>query len=278
MRDLRAACVQFCAGPDKAGNIERMAPLVERAAALGAELVLLPEKWNAASDGAALRAVAETLDGGPTVSALRGWARRHGIVLVGGSLALAAGDRVANVSPVYDRDGELLASYQKIHLFDVDVGGFRYRESQGTEPGEGAIVVEAAGVRLGLTVCYDLRFPELYAALALAGADVLTVPANFTQATGMAHWEVLLRARAIENGAYVLAAGQHGYPDGGRRPSYGHSVIVDPWGTVLAQAPEGDGVICADLDGARLRDVRERLPSLAHRRPAAYAVGAMTGA
>jgi predicted amidohydrolase len=265
-----AACVQFCAGPDKAENIARMEPLVERAAALGAELVLLPEKWNAASDGPRLLEDAEQIDAGPTVEAMRGWARRHRLVLVGGSISVRRGERVANVSPVFDSDGELCASYQKIHLFDVEVGGFTYRESALTEPGEEPVLAEVAGLRLGLSVCYDVRFPELYAALALAGAEILTVPANFTQTTGMAHWEVLLRARAIETGSYVLAAAQHGFPDAGRRPSYGHSLIVDPWGTVLAGAPDGDGVIAAELDGTRQRDVRRRLPSLAHRREDAY--------
>ena len=271
MDRLRAACVQFCAGPDKAENVARMEPLVERAAALGAGLVLLPEKWSAASDGEELRRQAEALDGGPALAAMSAWAHRHGVVLVGGSLAVEAGERVENLCPVFDAGGELVARYTKIHLFDVDVGGFSYRESAITAPGAEPVVVDAGGARIGLSVCYDLRFPELYAALALAGAELLTVPANFTLATGMAHWEVLLRARAIETGAYVLAAAQHGHPGGGRRPSYGHSMIVDPWGTVLAQAPDGDGVVVADLDGAAQRDLRARLPSLAHRRPDAYA-------
>jgi predicted amidohydrolase len=192
--------------------------------------------------------------------------------LIGGSIAiLAGGGRVCNVSIAYDRDGARVAAYSKIHLFDVDVGEISYRESDGTAPGSEPVVADLAGVRVGLTVCYDLRFPELYRTLTLdGGATVLTVPSNFTLLTGMAHWEVLLRARAIENQAFVLATGQHGYPGGQRKPSYGHSMIIDPWGTVLAQAPDGDGVIAADLDMAALADIRERLPALRHRRPDAY--------
>ena len=270
---LRAACVQFRARAEKSENIADMAPLVAEAAGRGADVVLLPEKWNAWLDGPGLRAQAEELDSGPTVEAMSDWARTHRINLIGGSIAIVGdGDRVENVSIAYDRDGTRVAAYTKIHLFDVDVGGISYRESDGTAPGSEPVVADLAGVRVGLTVCYDLRFPELYRTLALeGGATVLTVPSNFTLITGMAHWEVLLRARAIENQAFVLATGQHGYPGGLRKPSYGHSMIVDPWGTVLAQAPDGDGVIVADLDMAALADIRERLPALRHRRPDAYA-------
>ena len=184
---------------------------------------------------------------------MAGWAREHRVNLIGGSIAIEAGERVGNVEIVYDRDGNRIGSYTKIHLFDVDVGGHSYRESDGTEPGSDPVVVDIEGVRYGLTVCYDLRFPELYRLLTLGGgATVLTVPSNFTLHTGMAHWEVLLRARAIENQAYVLATGQHGFPGGRNKPSYGHSMIIDPWGTVLAQSPDGDGVITADLDFERL--------------------------
>jgi predicted amidohydrolase len=273
---LRAACVQFQARPDKAENLADMAPLVARAAEHGADLVLLPEKWNAWLDGPGLRAQAERLDAGPTVEAMSDWARTHRVNLIGGSIAvLGEGDRVENVSIAYDREGRRIAAYTKIHLFDVDVGGISYRESDGTAPGGEAVVADVDGVRVGMTVCYDLRFPELYRTLTLeGGATVLTVPSNFTLHTGMAHWEVLLRARAIENQAFVLATGQHGYPGGLNKPSYGHSMIIDPWGTVLAQSPEGDGVIVADLDMAALADVRERLPALRHLRPEAYAAPA----
>lgn len=263
--------MQFAARADKAENLRLMAPLVARAADLGADVVLLPEKWNAWMDGPRLRPLAERIDTGETVEAMASWARQHSVNLIGGSIAIADGERVANVSIAYDRSGERVGAYTKLHLFDVDVGGRRYRESDGTAPGDRPVVVELDGVRFGLTVCYDLRFPELYRALTLDGrATVLTVPSNFTLITGMAHWEVLLRARAIENQAFVLATGQHGTPGGLDKPSYGHSMIVDPWGVVLAQAADGDGVIAADLDFARLEQVRTSLPALGHRRPEAY--------
>jgi deaminated glutathione amidase len=273
---VRAACIQFQARAEKARNLEDMAPLVAKAAGLGADVILLPEKWNAWLDGPGLRDQAERLDAGPTVEIMSDWARAHRVNLIGGSIAiLGDGDRVGNVSIVYDREGAQTATYTKIHLFDVDVGGISYRESDGTEPGSEPVVAEIDGVRFGLTVCYDLRFPELYRALALdGGATVLTVPSNFTLLTGMAHWELLLRARAVENQAFVLATGQHGYPGGLNKPSYGHSMIIDPWGTVLAQAPDGDGVIVADLDMAALADIRERLPVLRHRRPETYGLEA----
>jgi deaminated glutathione amidase len=273
---VRAACIQFQARAEKARNLEDMAPLVAKAAGLGADVILLPEKWNAWLDGPGLRDQAERLDAGPTVEIMSDWARAHRVNLIGGSIAiLGDGDRVGNVSIVYDREGAQTATYTKIHLFDVDVGGISYRESDGTEPGSEPVVAEIDGVRFGLTVCYDLRFPELYRALALdGGATVLTVPSNFTLLTGMAHWELLLRARAVENQAFVLATGQHGYPGGLNKPSYGHSMIIDPWGTVLAQAPDGDGVIVADLDMAALADIRERLPALRHRRPETYGLEA----
>jgi deaminated glutathione amidase len=274
---IRASCVQFAARPEKRQNLRAMAPLVQRAAGDGADLVLLPEKWNAWADGPALRALAEPLEGGETVEAMAGWARNLGVNLIGGSIAILDGDRVGNVSIAFDREGRQVGAYTKIHLFDVDVGGHRYRESDGTASGDEPVVVELGGVRVGLTVCYDLRFPELYRTLVLeGGATVLTVPSNFTLHTGMAHWEVLLRARAIENQAFLLATGQHGLPGGLDKPSYGHSMIVDPWGTVLAQAPDGDVVISADLDLDRLAAVRRTLPALEHRRPDAYRPAAPT--
>jgi deaminated glutathione amidase len=272
MTTIRAACIPFSARADKSENIALMAPLVADAAERGADVVLLPEKWNAWMDGPRLRPLAERLDGGETVDAMAGWAREHGVNLIGGSIAIVADDDgVNNVSIAFDRTGERVAAYTKIHLFDVDVGGFSYRESDGTAPGSELITAELDGITVGLTVCYDLRFPELYRALAVdRGARILTIPSNFTLHTGMAHWEVLLRARAIENQAFVLATGQHGTPGGLDKPSYGHSMIVDPWGTILAQAPDGDGVIVADLDLAAQSSIRERLPALLHIRPDLY--------
>jgi predicted amidohydrolase len=275
MDSVIAACVQFCASRDKSENIARMGELVETAAARGARLVLLPEKWNAIADGAELRAYAESLtDGGETLDALEGWARDLRIDLICGSIAIGDGDRVGNVSIAFAPDGSRTAVYTKIHLFDVDVGGISYRESDGTAPGSELALAHMSGLPVGLSVCYDLRFPEMYRALEQAGALVLTVPAAFTLVTGMAHWEPLLRARAIENQAFVLAANQHSDPGGYGMPRYGHSMIIDPWGTVIAQAgPTGDGVIVADLDVAAQRSTRRTLPALEHRRPDAYRLG-----
>ena len=181
---VTAACVQFCAGPDKTENIARMAPLVAEAASRGAQLVLLPEKWNAVADGPELRRYAERLDEGETVDALSEWAAEHRIHLICGSIAIDHGERVGNVSIAFDRDGDVVAAYTKIHLFDVEVGGLTYRESDGTAPGAEPVVVVLDGLPVGLTVCYDLRFPELYRALEERGALVMCVPANFTLLTG----------------------------------------------------------------------------------------------
>ena len=170
---------------------------------------------------------------------------------------------------MFDSEGEIAAVYRKIHMFDVEVGGHVYRESEAEEPGEGTVACEVEGWKLGLTVCYDLRFPELYRILAVEGAEVITVPAAFTLFTGKDHWELLLRARAVENQCYVVAANQWG-THGDGKASYGRSMIVDPWGVVLAQAADEDGVIAAELDRVRMEDVRRALPSLANRQPAAY--------
>ena len=255
---------------DKAANLERAEALVERAAATGAELVVLPEKWNAIGDAETLHASAEPLEGGESVEAMAGWARRHGITLVGGSITerREGREKLSNTCVVLDPAGDVTAVYRKIHLFDVEVGGLVYRESEAEEPGEEPVVCEA-GWPVGLSVCYDLRFPELYRILALEGAELVTVPAHFTLHTGKDHWEVLLRARAIENQLFVAAAAQIGETAPGRW-SYGRSLIADPWGLVLVQAPDEETVVFADLDRSRLEDVRAKLPSLAQRRPGAY--------
>jgi deaminated glutathione amidase len=268
---IRVACVQLTSGADKAANLETVERLVARAASTGADLVVLPEKWNGIGDAETLHALAETLDEGESVRALAEWARTFGVTIVGGSITerRAGREKLSNTSTVLGPDGVLVALYRKIHLFDVEVGGIVYRESEAEEPGEEPVVAEAEDWRIGLSVCYDLRFPELYRVLALEGAELVTVPANFTLHTGRDHWHVLLRARAIENQCYVAAAAQVGEPMRGR-PSYGRSLVIDPWGTVLVQAPDEETVVVADVDRARLAAVRAKLPSLAHRRPAAY--------
>ncbi|MBA3716949.1 MAG: carbon-nitrogen hydrolase family protein [Actinobacteria bacterium] len=268
---MRITCVQLTSRDDKAANLEQAERLVAQAAAGGAELVLLPEKWNAIGDAETLHAEAEPIDGGESVAAMGEWARRHGITLVGGSITERRNGRekLSNTCIVFDPEGEIAAVYRKIHLFDVDVGGHVYRESEAEEPGDEPVVVRSGDWTIGLSICYDLRFPELYRVLALEGAELLTVPSHFTLHTGRDHWEVLLRARAIENSSYVAAAAQIGETRPGK-PSYGRSLIADPWGLVLALAPDEEGVISAELERERVAQVRRNLPSLASRRPEAY--------
>jgi deaminated glutathione amidase len=256
---------------DKAANLDAAERLVAQAASTGADVVILPEKWNAIGDAALYHEVAEPLEGGASVAAMSDWARRHGITLVGGSISerREGREKVSNTSIVFDSDGALVAVYRKIHLFDVDVGGVSYRESEAEEPGDAPVVAHVEGWGIGLSVCYDVRFPELYRILALDGAELLSVPAHFTTPTGRDHWHVLLRARAIENQAYVVAAAQVGETLPGK-PSYGRSLIVDPWGIVLAQAIDEPSVITAELDRTRLLDIRDKLPSLKNRQPDAY--------
>ena len=268
---LRVACVQLTSRSDKAANIEKTEPLVGKAAAAGADVVVLPEKWNAIGNAEELHAAAESLDGGESVDAMASWARTHGITLVGGSITerREGREKLSNTSVVFDPDGSIVGVYRKIHMFDVEVGGHVYRESDAEEAGDEPVVVDTEGWRAGLTVCYDVRFPELYRILALEGAELVTVPAHFTLYTGKDHWELLLRARAVENQYYVIAAAQIGETLPGRL-SYGRSLIADPWGTVIAMAPDEETVIAAELDRRRLDEVRAKLPSLASRQASAY--------
>jgi len=269
-RAVRAAVVQLNSTEDREQNLDRAADLVSDAAGAGAELVVLPEKFNRLGDPDAAPVAPEPLDG-PTVAWASGLAHELGVELVAGSLQERATDgRCFNTSVHVGRDGELRAVYRKLHLFDVEVDGRIYRESAHERPGEEIVVSRlAGGPGLGLTVCYDLRFPELYRILALRGALVLTVASAFTLATTRDHWEPLLRARAIENGCFVLAANQIGARAGGDRCG-GRSMIVDPWGLVLAQVPDAEGVAVAELDFGAQAAIRGRLPTLAHRRPATY--------
>jgi len=252
-------------------NLSAAERLVRAAAADGAELVALPEKWNLLAVGEEIAAGAEPLDG-PSLAAARSWAREMGIHLLAGSIAERGGDgeRAFNTSALIGPGGEDLAVYRKIHMFDVEAGGVQYRESEHEQAGEEVVSAAVDGVELGLTVCYDLRFPELYRILAVRGARILAVPSAFTAATGRDHWEVLLRARAIENQAFVLAPNQVGEAPP-HYSSYGRSAIVDPWGVVLATAPDEECFVAAELDLVAQERTRERLPSLANRRPRAYA-------
>jgi deaminated glutathione amidase len=264
---IRIACVQMTSRTDKAANLATAERLVAQAAAMGADVVVLPEKWNGIGDAAYYHDTAEPLEGGESVTAMATWARTHGITLVGGSIVeLREGrDKRSNTSLVFGTDGEIVATYRKIHLFDVEVGGVVYRESESEEPGGESVVADVEDWKLGLSVCYDVRFPELYRILALEGAQLVTVPAHFTTPTGKDHWHVLLRARAIENQLYVAAAAQIGETLPGK-PAYGRSLIVDPWGLVLAQAPDTETFALAELDLGRQAEIRRTLPSLANRR------------
>jgi deaminated glutathione amidase len=268
---VRVAAVQLNSTADPSANLASAERLTRAAAADGAKLIVLPEKWTAIGSDEQQAAAAETLDG-EALAWARQIARELQVDLVAGSFLerLEGHDKLANTSVHVDANGELRAVYRKLHMFDVEVGGHSYRESAIEEPGDEIVTSELdGGVGLGLSICYDLRFPELYRILAVRGALVIAVPAAFTLTTTRDHWEVLLRARAIENQAFVVAANQVGAHPGGHR-SGGRSMIVDPWGLVLAQAPDRETYVVAELDLERQLQIRAELPSLANRRPAAY--------
>jgi predicted amidohydrolase len=271
---MRVALVQLCSGDDPAANLVAAEGFVREAAAGGASLVLTPECTNLISASRAVQAASFALEAeDPTLARLRAVAAELGVWLLIGGLGLKTGDpdgRFANRSFLVAPDGAVAARYDKIHMFDVELaGGESYRESASFRPGDRAVVTQAGPVRLGMTICYDLRFPALYRALAQAGAELIAVPAAFTVPTGEAHWRALLRARAIETGAYVLAPAQSGvHParEGKPRRTYGHSLAVAPWGEVLADAGEGVGVTLLDLDLAAVARARAQVPSLRHDR------------
>jgi predicted amidohydrolase len=268
---LRVAAVQLNSTADKDANLAQADRLTRAAAADGAALIVLPEKWTALGRDEDLRAAAEPLDG-PAVTWARATARELGVELVAGSFVeqVPGREKLANTSVHVGGDGEIKAVYRKVHMFDVEVAGRAYRESALEDPGDEVVLsATAQGVELGMSICYDLRFPELFRILALRGARVVVLPAAFTLPTTRAHWDTLVRARAIEDQVFMVAANQVGSHPGGNR-SGGRSMIVDPWGEVLAQADEQEGHIAADLDLQRQREIRAQLPSLANRRPSAY--------
>ena len=265
---MRIAALQMVSTPDVARNLDVAASLIDEAARAGAQLVALPEYFCllGRKDTDKL-AVAEEDGVGPIQQLLAASARRGGVWVVGGTLPMRTHDpkRVRNSCCVYAPDGARVARYDKIHLFAYDNGQERYDEGRVLEAGTAPVAFEAAGLRIGLSVCYDVRFPELYRTLGNPPCDLLCVPSSFTHTTGLAHWELLLRARAIENQCYVIAPAQGGVHENGRR-TYGHSLIVDPWGEVLAVRDEGAGVVMAELDRQRIAAVRTQLPALTHRR------------
>jgi predicted amidohydrolase len=269
-----AACLQMTAGPDRRENERRALALVEEAHRRGAAIALLPEMWEHIGPSAQKRSMAGPLDG-PQLAPLRELCARLSLWCLAGSIAERAEDgRFHNTSAVIAPDGSIAAAYRKLHLFDVDIpDGARYRESKEVAAGSApppVVDLGRLGVRMGLSVCYDLRFPELYRKLADQRADLIAVPSAFTAYTGRAHWEVLLRARAIENQAFVLApaqVGRIGRPEDNRL-AHGHALAVDPWGAVLADAGgDGEGLAVAPIDPARIAQVRRELPALTHRRP-----------
>jgi deaminated glutathione amidase len=264
-----AAVVQMTSGADVARNLARAGEWIAAAAARGAELVALPEMFAQIREenAPAPNPDAQELPGGPVLRFLSEQAAAHRIVLAGGSFPerIPGDERVFNTSTVFGPNGELLALYRKIHLFDVDLVGATLRESARVAPGAELALAKSDACTLGLSVCYDVRFPELYRQLTERGAQVLLVPSAFTVPTGRDHWEVLLRARAIENQCFVVASAQFGDHNPGRR-SYGRSLIADPWGTLLCVVPDGEGIGLAELDFARQADIRRRLPALRHRR------------
>jgi predicted amidohydrolase len=268
---VRAAAVQLNSTNDVDRNLETADRLVRDGAALGAALIVLPEKWNLLAGGQEMSAGAQLLDG-PALSWACGVAAELGIDLVAGSIVerVPSQEKSSNTSVHIGADGQIRAAYRKLHMFDVEVDGVRYAESEHEQAGEEVVVSElAGGARLGMSICYDLRFPELYRCLSARGAEVISVPSAFTLATTRDHWEILIRARAIENQCFVVAPNQIGsHPPGNR--SGGRSLIVDPWGIVLAGAPDAEVAIVAELDLSRVGEVRSRLPALAHRRADVY--------
>jgi nitrilase len=265
---MKIAAIQMVSTPDRDRNLAAAARLIEQAASSGAALVALPEYFCVMGQRDTDKlALAEADGAGPIQDFLAEAARRHGIWLIGGTLPIRGltPDRVRNACCVHSPDGSRAARYDKIHLFAFDNGAEHYDEGRTLEAGDQPTAVQAGPLRVGLSVCYDLRFPELYRSLSVPPLDLIAVPAAFTHTTGRAHWDLLLRARAVENQCYVLAAAQGGLHENGRR-TWGHSLICDPWGEVLAQHDEGEGVVFAQVDPDRMAAMRRRLPALAHRR------------
>jgi predicted amidohydrolase len=271
---MKIAAVQMCSGAQPEPNLAAIEAAVAEAAGQGAEYILTPEMSIVfAANREGLAAVAEPWDGNTAIARCSALAAKYGVALHIGSLAVALDDGAfANRSVLFAPDGSIAATYDKIHLFDADLSDRPYRESGTYRGGDTATVVPVAGFTLGLTVCYDVRFPALYAALATAGADVIAVPSAFTVPTGEAHWEVLLRSRAIETGCYIVAAAQAGEHENGRA-TWGHSMIIDPWGAVLAAGGRAPSeILIADIDRNRVSEARTRVPALANVRPFSLSV------
>ncbi|MBT8402029.1 MAG: carbon-nitrogen hydrolase family protein [Rhodothermia bacterium] len=264
-KSIRVSAIQMCSTDDRESNLLVASRLIEEAALEGAEIVALPENFSFLGDGAAKLAAAEDPETGRSIRFLRDQSARCGVNIVGGSIPVrAAPDKVTNTCFVVRTDGSIAARYDKMHLFDVAVDKDNtFQESEHVRPGDDVVTVDVSGFTLGLSICYDLRFPELFRRLATAGASVIFVPSAFTMETGKAHWNVLVRARAIENLCYVVAPAQYGRHSK-RRISFGHSLIVGPWGDVLGGVADGDATVSADVSLTRIEDARRRIPALEH--------------
>jgi predicted amidohydrolase len=269
MRPLRVALIQTRTPASQAAALDEIAPLIAQAIAAGAQLIVTPEGSNLLQrDRAKMLQALAPMEEDVLVQGVRALARAHGVwILIGSALVASGADKAANRAILIDGRGEVALTYDKLHMFDVDLpNGDRYRESSLYEPGGQARLASTPFGRLGLTICYDMRFPQLYRALAKAGAEIVAVPAAFTRPTGEAHWEVLLRARAIENGVFILAAAQGGEHEDGRA-TWGRSLVIDPWGRIVAQAVDDEpGIVLADLDLDQVQAVRQAIPSLANER------------
>jgi len=268
MEILRAACIQMNSVDDVALNLARAAELLKKASGQGARLVLLPENFAfMGSDDAVKRRMAESEAESHVLDFIAGQAAELGMAIIAGGVLLREdeGEKLRNTCVAFSNTGERLAVYDKMHLFDADVSGEAYRESDMVRAGNTPCGTRIEGWNVGLSICYDLRFPELYRQYSAAGCNLLTVPAAFTAPTGKAHWKPLLRARAIENQCYVMAAGQCGTHPGGRH-TWGHSMIISPWGEVIAKLKDGEGVVIADLSRDTLDHIRHQFPVLSHRR------------
>ncbi|MBF0357892.1 MAG: carbon-nitrogen hydrolase family protein [Magnetococcales bacterium] len=261
----QAAIIQMCSGPDREANFLEASRLMTQGVEQGAGLLVLPECFSLMGRSDEERfAGREEVDDSPSLRFLQSFAARHGVWIVGGSISISSPgtNKATNSSFVVDSLGDIKARYDKIHLFDANIGDKKpYHESTSIQAGDKPVVVDTPFGRIGLSICYDLRFPELYRKLTAMGATIITVPSAFTVSTGMVHWELLLRARAVENLCYVLAPGQDGKHPGGRR-TYGNSMIVEPWGSVISRSPDGPGVALAEIEPKRITDARNKIPCL----------------
>jgi len=268
MSQFRVACVQNTASRDVAANVEWVCLRIDEAVAAGADFVALPETVGLIEPvNERIPAATFSEDEDIGLAAFRGKAREHGVTILVGSQLILEDGKIFNRSFLLDTSGEIRARYNKLHMFDIELkSGESYRESDAIAPGDRAVIVETAWGKLGLSICYDLRFAALYHSLAQAGAEFITIPAAFTQTTGQAHWHTLVRARAIETGAFIIAPNQCGHHCD-KRYSYGHSLIIDPWGEILADGGSEPGIIYADIDLDQVQKVRSRIPSLKNERP-----------